>query len=196
MQRELTYHVPFERMMKLSRSAGRKVYPRVRWLAWLWVALLIPVLAFLYAYGDEIRDVADDEGIPFATELAFILVGLIFFAGLRLLRRYHVRLMKSRANFDQIVRLKQDDGGLHLVTDDIEFYLKWQGLTQMLLERDGVVVSHGHLFFLIPDSAFANPAERLAFVRDVYGHLSESARAISEKHVRAALGEGGQRASA
>jgi hypothetical protein len=60
----------------------------------------------------------------------------------------------------------------------------------MLIERDGIVVSHGNLFFLIPDRAFANPAERLSFIRDVYGRLSESARTLSEKFVRPALAAG------
>jgi hypothetical protein len=196
MQRELTYHVPFERLIKLSRSAGRKVYPGVRWLAWLLIALMIPVLAFVYAFSEEISDMAEDEGIPLGAELAFIIVGLIFLGGVLLLRRYRLRLLKTRANFDQVVRLKQDDGGLHINTDDIEYYLKWQGLTQMLLERDGIVVSHGNLFFLIPDKAFASAAERLAFIRDVYGRLGESARAISEKYVRPALTENEKRAAA
>ena len=188
MQRELTYHVPFERLVELSRSAGRKIYPRIRWMVWLMIALVLSVCAFLYAFGDEIRDVADDEGIPFATELAFIGVFLVFIVGLRLLRRYQLRLMKDRANFDQVVRLNQDDGGVRLTTDGVEYYLKWQGVTQMLLERDGVVLSHGNLFFLVPDTAFASPEERLSFIREIYGHLSEKARAISEKHLQPALG--------
>ena len=188
MQRELTYHVPFERLVKLSRSAGRKVYPHIRWLVWVMIAIVIAVCAFLYAFGDEIRDVAEDDGIPFATELAFIAVFVAFIVGLRLLRRYQLRLMKNRFNFDQTVRLNQDDGGVRLSTDGVEYYLKWQGLTQMLLERDGVVLSHGNLFFLVPNTAFASPEERLSFIREIYGHLSEKARAISEKHVQPALG--------
>jgi len=191
MQRELTYHVPFERLVKLSRSAGRKVYPHIRWLVWLLIALMIPVIAFLYAFGDEIRDVAEDDGIPFATELAFLAVFLVFIVGLRLLRRYQLRLMKDRTNFDQIVRLNQDDGGVRLSTDGVEYYLKWPGVTQMLLERDGVVLSHGNLFFLVPNTAFASPEERLSFIREIYGHLSEKARAISEKHLQPALGPAG-----
>ncbi len=191
MQRELTYHVPFERLVKLSRSAGRKVYPHIRWLVWLLIALMIPVIAFLYAFGDEIRDVAEDDGIPFATELAFLAVFLIFIVGLRFLRRYQLRLMKDRTNFDQIVRLNQDDGGVRLSTDGVEYYLKWPGVTQMLLERDGVVLSHGNLFFLVPNTAFASPEERLSFIREIYGHLSEKARAISEKHLQPALGPAG-----
>jgi hypothetical protein len=188
MQRELTYHVPFERLVKLSRSAGRKVYPHIRWLVWVMIAIVIAVCAFLYAFGDEIRDVAEDDGIPFATELAFIAVFVAFIVGLRLLRRYQLRLMKNRFNFDQTVRLNQDDGGVRLSTDGVEYYLKWQGLTQMLLEPDGVVLSHGNLFFLVPNTAFASPEERLSFIREIYGHLSEKARAISEKHIQPALG--------
>jgi hypothetical protein len=196
MQRELTYQVPFERLIKLSRSAGRKTYPGVQWLTWLWIALMVPVLVFIYAFSEEISDMAEDEGIPFGAELMFVIVGLIFLGGVLLLRRYRLRLLKTRANFDQVVRLKQDDGGLHVMTDDIEYYLKWQGLTQMLLERDGIVVSHGNLFFLIPDKAFASAAERLSFIRDVYGRLSESARALSEKHIGPVLTESEKRAPA
>jgi hypothetical protein len=188
MQRELTYHVPFERLVKLSRTAGYKMNPHVRWLRWLLVAVVICIFAFLYGYGDEISDVAGDEGIPFATELSAITVFLVFAGALWLLRRYQVRLMKNRTNFDQIVRLNQDDGGVRLSTDGVEYYLKWQGVTQMLLERDGVVLSHANLFFLVPNTAFASPEERLAFIREIYGHLSEKARAISEKHIRPALG--------
>jgi hypothetical protein len=188
MQRELTYHVPFERLVQLSRSAGRKIYPRIRWMVWVMIAVVISVCAFLYAFGDEIRDVAEDDGIPFATELAFIAVFLAFIVGLRLLRRYQLRLMKDRYNFDQVVRLNRDDGGVRLSTDGVEYYLKWQGVTQMLLERDGVVLSHANLFFLVPDTAFASPEERLSFIREIYGHLSEKARAISEKHIQPALG--------
>jgi hypothetical protein len=174
--------------VKLSRSAGRKVYPHIRWLVWVMIAIVIAVCAFLYAFGDEIRDVAEDDGIPFATELAFIAVFVAFIVGLRLLRRYQLRLMKNRFNFDQTVRLNQDDGGVRLSTDGVEYYLKWQGLTQMLLEPDGVVLSHGNLFFLVPNTAFASPEERLSFIREIYGHLSEKARAISEKHIQPALG--------
>jgi hypothetical protein len=196
MQRELTYQVPFERLIKLSRSAGRKAYPGVRWLGWLLVALMIPILAFIYAFSEEISDMIEDEGVPFGAELIFVIVALTFLGAALLLRRYRLRLMKQRANFDQAVRLKQDDGGLHVMTDDIEYYLKWQGLAQMLLEHDGIVVSHGNLFFLIPNKAFASAAERLSFIRDVYGRLSESARALSEKHIAPALTESTKRAPA
>jgi hypothetical protein len=188
MQRELTYHVPFDRLVELSQSAGRKLYPGIRWVVWVMVALVISACAFLYVFGEEIRDVAEDEGIPFFTELAFIGVFVTFIVALRLLRRYQLRLMRNRFNLDQTVRLNQDDGGVRLTTDGVEYYLKWQGVTLMLLERDGVVLSHGNLFFLVPNTAFASSEERLSFIRDIYGRLGEKARAISEKHVQPALG--------
>jgi hypothetical protein len=58
----------------------------------------------------------------------------------------------------------------------------------MLMERDGVVVSHGNLFFLVPDSAFVDTQERNGFVRDVFGRLGEEARSRSESSVRPVLG--------
>src|SRR5262245_36540959 len=112
MQRELTYHVSFDRLMKLSRSSPGKFNPGIRLVVWVLIAIVIALCTFLYVFGDEIRDVAEDDGIPFATELAFIAVFVGFVVGLRLLRQYQLRLMKNRFNFDQIVRLKQDDGGV------------------------------------------------------------------------------------
>jgi hypothetical protein len=80
-----------------------------------------------------------------------------------------------------------DDSGLSFAADDIEHYLKWPAISQLRLERDGVVISHGNLFYFVPDAAFANMEERLAFIRHVYGRLSEKARSISEKYIRASL---------
>jgi hypothetical protein len=55
------------------------------------------------------------------------------------------------------------------------------------MEHDGVAVSHGSLFFLIPDGAFADLQERNAFIRDVFGRLGAEARARSEAFVRPVL---------
>ena len=181
---------------RLSRSASRKAYPGMRWWTWLLVALFALAISPLVVFGDELRDyLADDLAIPFGLELMFVGAFLAFLAGLWFLRRHQIRQVKARVDFNQIVRMVQDDGGLHFATADIEFYLKWPGITQMLLEPDGVVVSHGNLFFIVPDRAFA-AGDRLVFIRDVYDRLSESARKISEKHVRAALNDGGLRVAA
>jgi hypothetical protein len=95
--------------------------------------------------------------------------------------------MKSRANFDDAVRFRKDEGGLRCATSQIEYYVKWQGISQMLMGRDGVAISHGGLFFLIPDSAFADLSERNALVRGVFGRMGPAARGRSEKHIRPAL---------
>jgi hypothetical protein len=57
----------------------------------------------------------------------------------------------------------------------------------LLIEPDGIVVSHGALFWLIPDVAFASPAERLEFISEIYGRLSNRARSISEHQIRPVL---------
>src|SRR5262249_40258139 len=116
------------------------------------------------------------------------LTGLVW-VGLWGLRRAEARQDKARLALDLGVRLIQDDGGLRFATEDTEFYFKWRGISQLLLGHDSAVVSAGALFFIVPDSAFAGADERLAFIREVYSHLSDKARSISEKHVRAALGE-------
>jgi hypothetical protein len=195
-RRELTYTVPFDRLTKLSRSAGRKAYPTVWLLTWLWLALFLGTLLGLAVYGDNLRDGLDTVGIPAGVEGLFILLAVLFFVGLLALRRLRVRSLKARANFNQTIRLVHDDGGLRFVTDGVEHYLKWPGISQMFVERDGVVVSHGNLFFLIPNLAFADGDERLGFVRDVYGRLSETARALSERHVRAVLRHGSPKTDA
>jgi hypothetical protein len=100
--------------------------------------------------------------------------------------------LKSRAAFNDTIRLTQDEGGLRFATEEVEHYLKWRGISQLLLDHDGVVVSHGNLFFLIPNHAFASAEERVTFIRDVYGRLGERARSISNKHVSTVLKEGAQ----
>lgn len=99
----------------------------------------------------------------------------------RVLRRMKISRLKDRVDFDQLIHLVTDDGGLRFVTADVECYLNWSGINQMLLEPDGVVVSHGSLFFLVPDVAFESAAERLAFIRAVYVNRS-SHRSLFADH--------------
>ena len=192
LQRELTYQVSFERLARLSRSASRKAFPALWGLTFLLLALFGAAMLGLFFYGNLLGMRLEDAGAPFGLELLFLAVCLLFVFGALLLRTLRTRQLKGRASFGQSIRLTQDEGGLRFATPEIEHYLKWPGISQMLVEHDGVVLSHGALFYLVPDNAFSGAAERLAFVRDVYGRLGESARAISERHVRAALADGGQ----
>src|SRR5262249_59843401 len=54
MQRELSYQVPFERLSRLGRSAGRKAYATLWWSIWLFVALVLAALIGLVVYGDAL----------------------------------------------------------------------------------------------------------------------------------------------
>jgi hypothetical protein len=157
------------------------------------VAIYWAVLLGLIFYGNALEKWTQRAGIPFGREFTFVGVAALALTGFMLLRRLNIAQVKSRIDFNHTIRLTKDDGGLRIATDAIEHYLKWQGITQMLVEHDGVVVSHGNLFFLVPDSSFSNAGERLAFIGDVYGHLSEKARSISEKHVRATSANGDSR---
>jgi hypothetical protein len=186
MQRELSYQVPFKRLSKVGRLVCRKAFPTMQ-LTWLLLALYIAAIIGLIVFGNTLNGWLMAVGIPYGVELLFVSLILLALAGLWGLRRLQVRQVKARVDFDQVVRLIQDDDGLRFATEDTEFYFKWRGISQLLLVHDGVVVSHGGLFFLVPDAAFAGAGDRLAFIREVYSRLSDNARSISEKHVRAAL---------
>ena len=117
----------------------------------------------------------------------FVLIVILFVIAVWALRRHGRQVMKGRANFDDAVRFRKDEGGLRFITSQIEYYVNWQGISQMLMDRDGLAISHGGLFFLIPDSLFLDLSERNALVRDVFGRLGPAARDRSEKYIRPAL---------
>jgi hypothetical protein len=186
MQRELTYRLAFERLAKLSRSASRKGYPMVWWLTWIWIGVFAIAVGAIVVFADDIQEVLG----PLDAGLLVPAVAIVFFAGVYLIRRLRMAQVKSRATFDDTITLTQDEGGLRFATDEVEHYLKWRGISQLLLEPDGVVVSHGNLFFMIPSTAFPSADDRVAFIRDVYGRLGERARSISHRHVSAVIGTG------
>ncbi|MEO8420139.1 MAG: hypothetical protein ABI457_02995 [Hyphomicrobium sp.] len=185
MDRELTYQMPFERLVELGRSAGRKVFAKLRAAFLLLIGLFCVAMALLTSFNEPIQKWQASVGLPEPS--AYIAVLVAFAAAILELRRFRLRQIRSRADYDSAVRMREDDGGLRFATDQVEYYLKWQGIGQMLMERDGVAVSHGNLFFLIPNDAFSALAERDAFVRDVFGRLGAEAQARSEKHMRPIL---------
>ncbi len=186
MDRELTYQMPFDRLTKLSRSMSRKAFT-ASWLAlWALLAAYIAALIAILVFDDAVERWQYAVGLP--PYAAFGMIVLLFVIAIWALRRYGRQTMRARANFDAAVRFRKDAGGLRFATSDIEYYLKWQGISQMLMDRGGVAISHGALFFLIPDSAFVDRSERDALVRDIFARLTDKARDRSEKHVRGALG--------
>ncbi|WP_072394695.1 hypothetical protein [Hyphomicrobium sp. CS1GBMeth3] len=185
LDRELTYQMPFERLTKLSRSASRKAFSTPWRLTWLLLGSYFALLTLLVVFDDVIDRLERDAGIPWWFWLSLLVVVLI--GGLFLLRRRWRRLIKGRVDFDSAVSFRQDPGGVRFATSQIEYYIKWDGISQMLLEHDGVVISHGSLFFMIPNTAFADEHERSALVRDVFGRLNAAARERSEEFLRPVL---------
>jgi hypothetical protein len=190
MQRELSYRLPFARLAKLSRTASRKGYPLVWWLTWLWIGVFLAVMIAISLFADDIRDAFDP--LDLGPYVLLVAVALAFMAGMFALRRLRIAEVQKRATFNETIKLTQDEGGLRFATDEVEHYLKWRGISQLLLEPDGVVVSHGNLFFLIPNQAFASTDDRAAFIRDVYDRLGERARSISYRYVSVLLKSGAE----
>ncbi len=185
MNRELTYQMPFERLTKLSRSMSRRAFS-TSWLAlWTRFAAYIAALIAIIVFDDAVMSWQSALGLP--PYSALVLIVLLFVIAVWALRRHGRRVMKGRANFDDAVRFRKDAGGLRFATRQIEYYVKWQGIRQVLMDRDGVAISHGGLFFLIPDSALVDLSERNALVRDVFGRLGPEARDRSERHIRPVL---------
>jgi len=183
--RELTYQVPFERLRKLGRRSGRIAYPHLWVIRWGLLAVFLGLLFLMGTFQEAVDRWQASLGLPPLTALVGLLV--VYVAIAFGLRRYALRETQSRANFQSNIRLRKDDGGVRIATDEIEYYLKWRGIGQMLMEHDGVVLSHASLFFLVPDAAFQDAQERNAFVRDVFARLGPEARARSEKSLHAIL---------
>jgi hypothetical protein len=157
----------------------------VWWLTWLWIGGFLAVMIGIAVFADDLRDVFEPSDLgPYVLLVA---VALAFLAGMFALRRLRIAEVQKRATFNETIKLTQDEGGLRFATEEVEHYLKWRGISQLLLEPDGVVVSHGNLFFLVPNQAFASPGDRVAFIRDVYDRLGERARSISHRYVSSLL---------
>lgn len=181
LDRELRYRMPFERLAKLSREANRKAFSTSWYAVWALLGGYFLLLGLMLVFSGDIARLERDAGIPWWFWMALLVVAAL--VGLLFLRRFGRRQMKARANFDSDVTLKQEPDGLRFGTSDIEYLIKWPGISQLMTVNDGVVVSHGSLFFLIPDTAFADRRERDAFVRHVYGRLSAAALERSEKFI-------------
>lgn len=179
--RELTYRMPFERLAKLSRSAGRKAFAKSWYLYWAMLAGYLAGLALIIIFSDRLARL----GPPWFVWLGLLVA--IFIAALWGVRRVGRQQIRERADYDGIVQFREEAGGLRFETSQIAYSVKWNGISQLLLEPDGVVFSHGSLFFLVPDSAFADLKERNALIRDVFERLGPEARERSESFIRPVL---------
>jgi hypothetical protein len=186
---ELTYQLPFERLQKLGRTMGRRAFQR-NWISkWALYAVYAVALAVILIFSEEVDRWFAAAGIPGGGIVAIFALLVVFLIGSRQLRRSFVREQKSRTNFEQTLHLMREEGGVRIAAQEIEYFIRWSGITQMLMEPDGVVLSHGNLFFLVPNSAFVTKAGRNAFIRNVYAQLSAEAKAKSASEVGPVLAQ-------
>jgi hypothetical protein len=185
LDRELTYQMPLKRLMKLSRTAGRKAYSTSWLLIWLLAAMYGLGLAAWIAFGPAIDRWLAAFNLPTLTPLAVLIAFLIL--GIWAIRRLGMKQTKARADFDSTVRFREETDGVRLATPEIEYFVKWHGISQMMLLSDGLVFSHGNLFFMVPNEAFRDLGERDALARDAFGRLNPAARERSEKFIRPVL---------
>ncbi len=162
-------------------------------LLFLVIVVMLPLLGF----RDELIGLAAAIGLPpalmeYANVAVFGLAFVLIFSGIRLIGRSQRREAKARVNFGATAHLVQDENGIAIAGEGIEYRLKWAGISQMLIEPDGIVLSHGSLFWLIPDAAFAGPEDRLGFIRDVYSRLERTGARHQSRPDRTASGAGGR----
>jgi hypothetical protein len=91
MQRELSYQVSFERLVKIGRSAGRKAYRTFWLLFWLTVAVYVTAILGLALYADQLSRWMEAAGIPFSVEIGFGAAAVFFVMAVWLLRRFRMR---------------------------------------------------------------------------------------------------------
>ncbi len=192
---ELTYEIPFERLCRLGRSMGRRAFRGLWMLRWGLLLGYLAILLLFSIFSDELDVWLYGQGVPGGSLLVFFAITAIFLAAMLRLRTTQRQEIKARTNFGLTIRLTRNEEGIHIDTDEIAYLLKWRGINQMLIEPDGVVLSHGSLFFFVPDSAFADGAGRSAFIRDVYSHLGDEAKARSEYEIGPVLAQAENRAS-
>jgi NADH:ubiquinone oxidoreductase subunit 3 (subunit A) len=193
LDRELTYQMPFERLVKLSRTASRRAFGSSWYLLALLFAIYLVALYLVIAYADPLNVWLAEYGLPEFTPMAAVIVG--FFAAFWWLRRRGLNQARQRADYDSDVRFREDVDGLRFAPPEIEYLLRWHGISQlMLLETDGMLVSHGNLFFLVPNEAFRDAAERDALTRDVFARLNATAQERSFKFIPARLMQAGNTA--
>lgn len=184
-ERELSYHMPFERLVRLSRVASRRAFASSWWLLALFFALYIAAVALIVVFSRPLDNWLATYNIPNATPLGTAIAG--FLLAVWWLRRRGLKQSRSRADYDSAVRFRQEPDGLRFATPEIEYLIKYHGISQMMLLSDGVLFSHGNLFFLLPNEAFADTAERDTLARDVFRRLNETSRDRSRAFIPKAL---------
>lgn len=179
----LTYNVPYARLKKLSRSACRKAFGSTWWWSWATIGAFIIIYASILVFHSPIRTFFAQQGIKHGPDFlsALLLVG--FLISLLFIRRHNAKQVQERVDFDQNIELTTDDKGVRLELPQIGYHLKWSGISQVFLERDGIALGHGPMFFLVPSAAFASKDEEQAFLKYICENLTPDARSRSSEAV-------------
>jgi Zn-dependent protease with chaperone function len=189
MKHELTYKLPYEQAAKLCRVGRRKAFTTIRVIFWGLVGIIFAMGIVLSLYGHELNKWMSSIGMPFGVSymlpFAILLAVVISYV---YMKKITTKQAKSRVDFDQSIKLTFEDEGLRIVGSEIEFLIKWLGIHQLFVVRDGIVVLAGNMLFAVPNIAFPTLEEKRNFLQDVYSRLSEKARSLSEKEVRAVIG--------
>ena len=188
MKHELTYKLPYEQSVKLCRTGRRKLFKTTRFIFRGSVVIIVAMVVVLALYGRVLNKWMSDIGIPYgASDMMPFAILLVVAINFLYIKKITTNQAKKRVDFDQNIKLTFEDEGLRIVGSEIEFFLKWQGIHQLFVVRDGIVILAGNLLFVVPNVAFPTLEEKRTFLQDVYSCLSEKARSLSEKDVRAVL---------
>lgn len=191
--RELTYHMPFERLVKISRMASRRAFSSSWWLLAAFFLIYVVALGLVIAFSRPLNDWLSVYGVPEIMPVAAVVAG--FAIAFWWLRRRGLNQARARADYDSAVRFAQETDGLRFATPEVEYFVRWQGISQMMLiESEGLMFSHGNLFFLVPNEAFRDGQERDDLARDVLPRLTQVSRDRSMTFIPPRLAQAGEEA--
>jgi hypothetical protein len=170
-QQVLKYRLSQKRLQQLVRSINRAALAKlVVGVAGI-VAFVVGLILTGY-YSDELESFS-----PEAAKYVYVVLLISFIFSLGVLFKPGTNSdVEPVAPSEQDIHLTKDDTGLCFATENTEFLVKWRGITKLWLEPDGFAVAHYHMYFFIPDSAFAGPGEKLALMQEIYDKLSDKAR--------------------
>ena len=188
MKHELTYKLPYEQSVKLCRTGRRKLFKTTRLIFWVFAVTCAATGIAIGMFKDVLDKWMDNIGIPLGSIYVMIVAILLLSISIFFyMKKVTTAQAKNRVDFDQSIKLTFKDEGLKIVSSEIEYLVKWQGIHQLFVVRDGIVILAGNLLFVVPNVAFPTLEEKRTFLQDVYSCLSEKARSLSEKDVRAVL---------
>lgn len=179
---ELCYQRSFDRLFKLQISSIYKIYRNIviaRKIS-LYTIFLIPgaLIGFFAKYFITMPIL-----LPLVVILLLWVIGINQYIFTSLLKRR----MRDRVGSEVPIRLVADSDGLRFIRNRSEYYLEWDGIDEIWMEKDGIVISANNCFNLIPDAAFENETEKLAFLRNVFDRINDVAQSRTRRYLKNTL---------